>query len=228
LPSYYGWEGDAVNERQLTLALSHHVKSVYVLTLVGLKQFFARGRSKLRGSISENMRLLTLPCPYLPFPLDHLTIFFVSHIIALFAAVLKILSIVDSIYVRNSLLAFGFMSMRNLARVTVVKFPAFVGDEFSPIVRNRLGKAVVKRLYATADNLVVMKAGRVYVNSETFLESIVRRGLSIRTPIFVISPGVDKKRIENIKTSFKTFGTSEMRIGFVGSLSWWQGADLLV
>lgn len=228
LPSFYGWTGDAVNERQLTLALSRYVKSVYVLTLIGLKQLVTRRRSELKVSVPENMRVLPLLCPYLPPPLGLFEIVLASYVVSLFAMILKILRIVDSIYVRNSLLAFGFVSIKNLAKVTVVKLPALVEDELLPTIGGQLSKVVVK-LCETADKLVVAKAGRVCVPSGAFRQQLIaRRGLYIRTPVFVISPGVDVKKMRSMKPDDQAFSRSETRIGFIGSLSWWQGVDLLV
>jgi len=228
LPSFYGWTGDAVNERQLTLALSRCVKSVYVLTLIGLKQLVTRRRSELKVSVPENMRVLPLLCPYLPPPLGLFEIVLASYVFGLFAAILRILRIVDSIYVRNSLLAFGFVSTKNLAKVTVVKLPALVEDELLPTIGGQLNKVVVK-LCKTADKLVLANAGRVCVPSEAFRQQLIaRRGLPTRTPIFVISPGVDAKKIGSMKADDQAVSRSETRIGFIGSLSWWQGVDLLV
>jgi len=228
LPSFYGWTGDAVNERQLTLALSRYANSVYVLTLIGLKQLVTRRRSELKFSVPENVMVLPLLCPYLPPPFGLFEIVLASYVLSLFAVILKILRIVDSIYVRNSLLAFGFVSIKNLAKATVVKLPALVEDELLPTIIGKLNEVVVK-LCKTADKLVLTKAGRVCVPSEAFRQQLVaRRGLPIGTPIFVISPGVDVKKIRSMKAEDQAFSRSETRIGFIGSLSWWQGVDLLV
>ena len=227
---FYGHTGYAVNERQLALSLSRHVGSIYVLTLIGLKQFVTWRRSELKIDVPRNMKVFILPCPYL-FLLDLFKTVLISFAFAFFAWFLKTLGIINSIYVRDDLEALGFISTRSLARITLVKLADFEGDleRKTVVILNWISKSIEQNIHLKANRLVLTKAGRVCVNSETFRKQLIaRRGFPIRTPIIVISPGVDMETIRRLKSEVQMLPSSEIRIGFIGELCPFQGVDLLV
>jgi glycosyltransferase involved in cell wall biosynthesis len=195
--------------------------------LIGLKQVLTGRRSELKLDIPRNMTVLRLPCPFLPSPFDILNNICVSYAFALFAMILKTLRVIDSIYVRDPLPAFGFVSIKNLAKISVVK----LGDleySLSPTIKNQRVNSIVKSLFTRANYLVAARAGRVCVPSEVFREKLIlKEGFHSRRSILIIGAGVDMKRIRRVKAAVQTF-KSEVRIGFIGSLAWWQGVNLLV
>jgi glycosyltransferase involved in cell wall biosynthesis len=154
-------------------------------------------------------------------PLRILTPIVVSIIITPLIWIIDRLNPFGLIYVRSSPLALGPLTIKSLSKKTCVKLPAIAEDEMTR------WKKISSLLFAFTDRFAIARARVVGVPSPVSLKNIaLRRGILPRR-IVLIPPGVDRQKIRITK------GTSSPRknahiIGFLGSLAWWQGADVLV
>ena len=131
----------------------------------------------------------------------------------------------DLIYVRSSLLALGILSINSLAKKTCVKLPAIAEDE---LLR---GRKVLALVFKAADRFALARAGVVGCATPIMLKKLVkRRGVLPRGKIVFIPPGVDRLTIEKVKSEVQASRENKkgQRVGFIGSLSWWQGVNILV
>ncbi|RLE62971.1 MAG: hypothetical protein DRJ47_09980 [Thermoprotei archaeon] len=221
IPSFYGSSGEAVNERQLTVALAKKVEAVYVLTLVGPKEY-ACGHE----SLPRNIKVLGLPFPRLPILKFILAIPYLAMISILGLLLVKS-GLVDAVYVRNSLFSLGLIGFKSLAKVMLVKIPAIAEEEF----RNGLIKTFLKLIFEASDRLVIKRAGRIAVASRQFAEELARiRGIRpLKNPI-VLSAGINNAIFRAIRQDIGRNAEKRKKnvIGFIGTLAWWQGIDILV
>ena len=227
VPAYYGGTGDAVNERQLSLALAGRSKSVYVIAFVGLKQIFTSRRRELKVDMPRNMKVIPImmPCPP-PFFIPLVMITY-SFFVALIAVIFKILDIIDAVYVRNSLLAVGPLIFKKQIKNLATAIPGFVGDELSSTIKNRTLRSFVKSLCDKVDQQVIHRTEILLVHGSFFGEKLRQKhGFTNDKCLLSIAPGVDMRKIEKIREQVEP--TKELRIGFIGSLVWWQGVDILV
>ena len=157
VPSFYGYTGDAVNERQLLTALSRKVEKMYVITFVSARQVFTKRRD-LRLNLPKNIVIIPLP---------NLAKIFVAYI-AIIGLVSSLLKKVDLIYIRGSFLSMGFLTFRPLAEKTVVKIPAIVEDEYI----DGLKKRIIGKLADIFDRLEALKPYRDKLKYQVYLKPI--------------------------------------------------------
>ena len=229
VPSFYGHTGDAVNERQLLMALSKKVEKTYIVTFIGAKQVFTRRRRELREveNLPQNMTIIPIPFPQIPTLLFRAMIIVVSCIVAIIALLLNIRNKIDLIYIRDSFLSIGFLTFRSLAHKTIVKVPAIIEDE---IENEGFTKYLVKKVATIADRLVLAKAKKVAVNNRLCYNELVRRRcFKHEDRPLEIPPGVDLNLVKRVRGRMKdTFQQSVTNICFLGSLIWWQGIGILI
>jgi len=227
VPSYFGYDGLAVNERQLLEAFSHKVSRLYVVSLVGFKQLFSNRRSELKISRPNNVVVIPVPIP----EPNHLALLMMSFVISAFSAVialvLKKIWKTSLVYIRTSWLAPGFMFAESLRSITIVKITAIIEDE---IPNNDGLSEIVKKLSPTFDRLVITQCKRVAVPSPVLGEILVKkRGFKPKKPWLIIPPGVNLAFINLLKNSKNVHKKNgAIWLGFIGSLAWWQGVNKLV
>jgi len=227
VPAYYGGTGDAVNERQLSLALAGHSKSVYVIAFVGLKQIFTRQRRELKVDMPRNMKVIPIMMPCPPHFLTPLAMITYSFFVALIAVIFKMLDIIDAVYVRNSLLAVGPLVFKKQIKNLATVIPGFVGDELSSTIKNRTLRSFVKSLCDKVDQQVIHRTEILLVHGSFFGEKLRQKHRFTNDKCLLsVAPGVDMRKIKKIREQVEP--TKELRIGFIGSLVWWQGVDILV
>jgi len=231
VPSFFGHTGDAVNERQLLMALARKVEECYVLTFVGFKQIFTKRRRELKIVLPENMILIPLPLPQIHILIIYFAAIIVSCFISIISLILNVLKKIDLIYIRSSFLSIGFLTFRSLARKTIVKIPAIIEDE---IAGGDIIKSLIRKIASFTDRFVLARAGRVAVNGRPLYYELVQRRCFIHEdePL-EIPPGVDLSLIERIKNKVSkdiSLGMSKdyYTVGFLGLIAWWQGVDVLV
>jgi glycosyltransferase involved in cell wall biosynthesis len=96
---------------------------------------------------------------------------------------------------------------------------------------NGFTASLIKRLAALTDKLALTKARRIAVNNRVFYHELVRRRLyKHKAKPVEIPPGIDPNLIKKIKRQAKTNTLLQgfINIGFIGTLFWWQGVDILV
>jgi len=228
VPNIIGFSGDAVNERQLAKALSKY-SVVEVYSLIPLLRLQELKRADyLRGF----KRVILIPVAGFPY--------FVGAVLTLMIGLLYALVVAlrrpKLIYIRSSILALPFIWLKKLHKVmVVVKIPAILEDEVgrsSSIKNFRLDLKLLSWINSLADRYVLTNADRVAVPSPLlYIELCKRRATKSPRPPIMVPAGVDMEKINKVKKSVKDVGVKgeeEFTIGFVGSLAWWQGVDILV
>ncbi|MEM4467003.1 MAG: glycosyltransferase [Nitrososphaerota archaeon] len=227
IPSFFGSTGDAVNERQLLMALARKAKKCYIITFIGFKQIFTKRRAELKIAIPKNITLIPFLLPHAHILLTYLVMAGVSCFISILALMLNALMKIDLVYIRTSPLSIGFLTFRSLARKSIVKIPAIIEDE---IPDEGITKSLIGKLISFMDRLVLASARRVAVNSKTFYNELVRRRrFKHKDEPLEVPPGVNLNSIQKVKSQTdKKVSTNVIKVGYVGLLTWWQGVDLLV
>ena len=227
IPSFFGWTGNAVNERQLVTALAKKVEKCYVITFVGFKQVFTDRRRELNISLPKNMMLIPLLFPQVHILIIYLAMIVISCIMSILGLILCALKKINLVYIRNSFLSMGFLTFKSLAEKTIVKIPAIIEDE---IPNNGLTKFFIGKAADLLDRLTLARARKVAVNNESLYDEIVkRRFLKHRDNPVEIPPGVNLQTIRQVKKRISRESNRKfINVGFIGSLNWWQGVDILV
>ena len=224
VPSFYGWSGDAVNERQLVTTLAREVDKCYVLTIISLRQLLSR-RSELKVDLPGNMSIFAFPLLQPHILLSCFALTGISCIVGIVSLMLYRLKKIDFIYVRTSILAMGILTFRALSKKTIVKMAEIVEDEIQSGV---IIKSSAGRLASVLDRLTLAKAKRVAVGGTgLYYEIIRRRSFQHESEALEITPGVDLHVIQKIRRQHGRALPKTGNIGFLGTMHWWQGTILL-
>ena len=217
--SIYGWTGYAVNERQLITHLAKKVEKCYVITFVGSEQFFTK-RNEMKINMPQNTVIISIPLPFL-------TCIIMSCIIGIIAVILMKLRKIDFIYIRSSLYSIGILVFQSLSEKTIVKIMSITEDELS---NKGIHQFLRRKLIPYLDRSVLARAKRVAVNNaELYNKLVKRRSFKHNREPLEIPPGVNPSLIKKVLTQpHEKIPRNKINIGFIGSLFWWQGVDLLV
>ena len=218
--SIYGSSGDSVNERQLLEALSRKFDRVIVLSMVPLNT-----HKKYVKSVPSNIVLINLPYPpYFGYPF----MLFYSFVTLLFGYLLDKLQGLNFIYVRGTMLGFGLMLSHKLRAKTTVKFGGFIEDE---LTLKGITLVLVKKVASTIDKIVLSKCAKIAANNALWVKEILtKRGVSRPLKEYVfLPPGINLSKISRLINKI-TPNKKEYsyKVGFIGTLVWWQGVDILV
>ena len=219
VPSILGNDGSAVNERQLLEHLCNYSKC-HVISIVPLSQLknLASLIKNFKKSYHNLSSILFLPIPFVPIALLFLSII-LSPFIFLFDRVIKF----HLIYIRPSLLSFGLLASNSLIKKACIKYTAIHEDE---VKNNLLAPSPILKI---ADRATLHKAAIVAIHSPLLLKHLaIKRKILPQGKIVMVPPGIDEKKIESIKRINVRLSKDHYFVGFVGSLFWWQGVDLLV
>jgi glycosyltransferase involved in cell wall biosynthesis len=108
----------------------------------------------------------------------------------------------------------------------LIKFGGFIADELHPNIRSSpLGKTFYT-LETLIDIYLLRHADIILVSSLTMKESIEKM-FGIKSKILLCPSGIDLEKIERIMRQENVKKDDKVRIGFLGSLTWWQGVDIL-
>jgi len=219
VPSILGNDGSAVNERQLLEHLCNYGKC-HVISIVPLSQLknLASLIKNFKKSYHNLSSILFLPIPFVPIALLFLSII-LSPFIFLLDRVIKF----HLIYIRPSLLSFGLLASNSLIKKTCIKYTAIHEDE---VKNNLLAPSSILKI---ADRATLHKAAIIAIPSPLLLKHLaIKRKILPQGKIVMVPPGIDEKKIESIKRINVRLSKDHHFVGFVGSLFWWQGVDLLV
>jgi glycosyltransferase involved in cell wall biosynthesis len=227
LPSFYGEAGSAINERQLIEALASKVDRCYVITLVGFTQVFGKQRNSLKISLPKNLTVIPFPLPQVNVLLIHLAMIMVSCLISALTLITGLCRRVNLIYVRYSFLAIGFLTFHSTAKKTIVKMPAMIEDE---VKEKGICRLFIEKIVPFVDRATLARAKRILVSSRSFYDELVKRRSFIRNDEPLIIPaGINLGLIEEARKQISEGSPpNTIQVGFLGSLSWWQGVDILV
>jgi glycosyltransferase involved in cell wall biosynthesis len=225
--------GDAVNEGQLINALSKYVESIYCFTFVSFHRIFLKKALKPAVSLNRNVKVIILP----RFPLYHIFIFIniLYHmLIGFIYVIIEKMIKPDLVYVRGNLIAFSLLTLKSFTNKPIIlKFGGFTSDEELLTIKRKQIRGIIERLLWAIDYYTLHRADILLVASD-IMKSLVAKRVTIQshkrtsTKILICPPGVDMNKIYMIKKESKaSFVGDKVRIGFIGSLAWWQGVDIL-
>ena len=221
-PNIFGTSGDAINEKQFMKYLCRERYCV-VITPVPLSKLSKLG-DYIVGLYTEtgikNLALIPLPI-VVSYILALIEIILITPFIWLIDKLIRF----DLIYVRSSPLALGFLPIKSLSRKTCVKITDIREEE---VIRL---KKLVSSIYMFADRYTLAKASVIGVPSPILLKELVRRRKTLPQGKFVLlPPGIDKEKIYKIRrANLKSKGCSNYyAIGFLGTLTWWQGVHIII
>jgi len=222
----HGIGGMSVNEGQLINALSKYSESVYVFSFVSIRQIIFRKVPKLVFPLNKNVKVIL--SPGLPLHIIFLPIIvFYYGLISLFYLIIQKLLNLSIIYIRDKYVGVPMLMLKSLIREPVViKFGGFTADELPPNVRNlSLFGGVFSALAALVDTYLLRHADIILVPSLT-MKRHVEKIFNFRGKILLCPAGIDLEKIRKIAHQENVKG-DRVRIGFLGSLAWWQGVDIL-
>jgi len=228
VPRITGFSGDAINERQLAEAISRHF-NVEIYSLIPLGNLRELRRLYRANYLKHFNKALILPIIVYPYTLRVLLTLFMGLIYGLIAILKK----PRVIYVRSSDLALPILWLKSLHKaLVVVKIPSTIEDDVKGEKGFILDVKIFSWLISSIDRYALAKADIIAVPSPLlYTELCKRRGLKNPQPPILIPAGVDLEKIDKVRKlvkNAKAKDKEEYIIGFVGSITWWQGIDILV
>ncbi|MCC5997924.1 MAG: hypothetical protein LM573_02495 [Thermofilum sp.] len=234
VPSFIASKGDAVNERQLIFSVCDSLVKMngkcIVITNINAEDIKNRIYIKnVYKTKPQNCSLIVLPLIAFQ-PFKAILRALLSLILALyFSIIVKIFKYEIYIYIRESENAFGFLFFPWLRSKTIVKIPFLAEEEYQV---SSMMSGLSKTIFMSLDLFAMKYAYAIAVNSEFFLKTLIsKRGIVPQGKILYLPPGVDYKKISKVKSWKEKYSMIKDKniylIGFVGSLSKYQGIDVL-
>jgi len=223
----HGIGGMSVNEGQLINALSKYSDSVYVFSFVSIKQIIFRKIPKLVFPMNKNVKVIL--SPGLPLHIIFLPIIvFYYGLISLLCLIIQKLLNISIIYIRDRYVGVPMLMLKSFIRKPVViKFGGFIADELPPNLRNLpLFGNIFLALDVLVDTYLLRQADIILVPSLTMRRCIMEKISNIKGKILLCPAGASLEKIKKIIQQKNAEG-GKVVIGFLGSLAWWQGVDIL-
>ncbi len=216
VPSIFGSDGSAVNERQFLRELCKG-NECFIITLIplALLKELRRLIGQFRAERGNYDVVITLPVT----PMWIIFSFFLGPVLW----ILDRLFHFDVVYIRPSLVAPAALLSSNISRKSCIKIPAIYEDE----LKNKV--FISSLLTQVVDRFVISRAGCLSFPSPLLLRLVLmKRRVVPRGKVLILPAGVDRNKIDLIKRLRINITKRGYVIGFVGSLFWWQGVDRLV
>ncbi|MCC6056415.1 MAG: glycosyltransferase family 4 protein [Desulfurococcaceae archaeon] len=221
----FGFGGDSVNEKQLLKNLCKYaykciiISPIQISKIFKIRKYYTKTYEEIGKKYSKNVLIIPVPLPYV-----NILAIILSPLMAFIVWILDKLYHFDIVYVRDSLMAFGLSMFRSLTSKLCVKIPAIAEDE---VIK---GRFITRLIYTLTDRVALLNAKVIGFPTPILFKKLVLKRMSLpKGKIIYIPTGVDKEKIELIKQNInsKKLG-KEYVIGFIGSIAWWQGVDILV
>jgi len=230
IPEFYGFKGASTNERQLAIYLSKIVERAFVFSMDSFTSLRRRCKWRFYNQL-ENDKLIVFSLIIFDIhPIFiNISVIFYSFMFALLALLLKILKLVDVVYIRGSLAAFPFCTLASIFNLKPValKFAAFATDDINPRLKPILKRFAIL-FHNAIDYYTVRKSNLIVVHSDEMKEYIKYR-CNVDKLFVVVPPGVDFNKIVKIsKFAPRERKNHIFKVGFLGNVSWKKGIDLLV
>lgn len=231
-----GSEGSMVNERELAKALARNIEFLYVLTFVPVNKLlrYAQDLKDLRCSLRN--RLVVLP-NFLPPPINgffsilNLFITYINSLQAMmFALMFRYSGLIDVVYVRDPRVAIAFFSPAKVRLITSVKFGGFYTQDMER-PNSIIGDFLVN-FFERVNRIVINKTDLLVVQNKLY-EPFLRRfyGLSDDHPVLELPAGISRHELPKGQSQTRRNNketTPEHIVGYVGSVSWEAGLDILL
>jgi glycosyltransferase involved in cell wall biosynthesis len=222
----HGIGGMSVNEGQLINALSKYSDSIYVFSFVSIRQIIFRKIPKLVFPMNKNVKVIL--SPGLPLQIIFLPIIiFYYGLISLLCLIIQKLLNISIIYIRDRYVGVPMLMLKSLiGKPVVIKFGGFTADELPPNLRNLpLFGNIFLALEMLIDTYLLRQADIILVPS-LIMRKYVDKRFNVKGKILLCPAGICLEKIGKIAHQENVEG-DKVRIGFIGSLSWWQGVDIL-
>jgi len=221
----FGFGGDSVNEKQLLKNLCKYARKcviispIQILKVFRIREYYTKTYEEIGEKYSKNVLIIPVPLPYV-----NILAIILSPLMAFIVWILDKLYHFDIVYVRDSLIAFGLSMFRSLTSKLCVKIPAIAEDE---VIK---GRFITRLIFTFTDRVALLNAKVIgFPTPILFKKLVLKRMFLPKGKIIYIPPGVDKEKIELIKQNINSKRLEkEYIIGFIGSIAWWQGVDILV
>jgi len=224
LPAYCGFSGDVINERSFTLALAKALapNTLLIFSLIPITKihFSKKCTNEVLRKV-KNLKVIWIPIPFYPALLYFILSSFISLLLSLLLSLIK----VKVVYIRGSHLSIGMYHLRSQKKKIIVKIPSVTEDE---IIGSAFEHRILKILIDVFDRHALYKADRIVTDTITFYNTLViRRGILHASKPIILPPGIDSSIMGKIRMNTKPIANGSIRVGFIGTLYWWQGVDIL-
>jgi len=223
----FGQTGDVINEGQLIDALSNYVESIHCFSFISFHSILFKKTLKPAVSLNKNVKIITLP--ELPLPYIFMLVNIIYNMLIGFIHIMIERTIKpDLVYVRGRLIAFSLLTLKPFTSKPIVfKFDNFAADEVLPTIKQKQLRNVIGKLLWIVDYCTLRHADLLLVNNNV-MKSLIMEKTSIQGhKILICPPGIDAKKIEIVRRGRAPSVEDRIRLGFIGSLAWWQGVDIL-
>jgi len=225
-----GSTGDAVNERQVVMAISQYSEKVLVITPLGIRGIIKRLYKTYLSNRPPNTRILLIPFTLLPFDqlwlLNSVIHTFYALLLLIIAYLLDLRMFFDLIYVRDPRFALFISFFKRLSRKCFAKIAAITEEE---IYTNFL-KGFAEIIMRSIDRHVMKRVAGIVVHSTDFAKRLVLKRQILPKKIINLPPGITWSIIDTVKKCCprrKRDAKDEIVVGFLGLLARWQGVDIL-
>ena len=206
---------DSIHERAIINTLRDTNVTVWVISLLCSKKIIPA----FKNSIKDKDIFLPIFAPICLYPIAYAA---GGLLLGLLVAVLKLANrkICDVVYIRNPLVAAGFLFFKNLIAVPIiVKTPTLDSVELKDFYDcNPMFISVAEKIEKTAFE----KADSVFVSSPSLREHLMNRYCVSQEKIKLIPIGVD---YHSFAPSVREHGCT---VGYVGSYAPFQGIEYLI
>jgi len=225
-----GFIGNAVNERQVVMALSRYSEHVFVITPLDIKSIVKGLYKKYLEQRPPNVRVFLVPL--LAFKrfwvTRHIIYTFYALLFSIIAYILDLREGFDLIYVRDPHFAIFISFSKRLSRKAFVKIGAIAEEDIH--VYTRLLKRLAIAVMQSIDRHVMKHVAGIVVASVDFAKHLVLRRQVLPEKIRILPPGIMWSTINTVKRYCprrKRGIMDEVVVGFLGFLEVWQGVDIL-
>jgi glycosyltransferase involved in cell wall biosynthesis len=154
-------------------------------------------------------------------------------LLLVFALLFKKMKMINRIYVRNPEYAFAFSLFKKFSGPFALKFAGFHTQEALALIKGTLDKWFFVKVFERINYCSINSADLILIHSSLY-EKVLRRTYDVNiTKQMLIAPaGVDLKKLMKIKETLSKTTKNEdcaiLKIGVVGSVTWWDGLDILL
>jgi len=135
----------------------------------------------------------------------------------------------DCILIRTELYDLKPILLKKISKIPIVlevNAPFFLEKKIHYEARNK--NLIIPSFLSKLDLKIWKSADAIYVVSN-ILKKIVKSQLGNESPFIEVIPnGVDSDYLDKLPTEFSNGKSSDIRIGFAGSLQFWHGCELLL
>jgi glycosyltransferase involved in cell wall biosynthesis len=224
LPNFHGVTGDAINERRIALSIARHerVAKVYVFTLAGISQIRGPKANIHDGKLS----VFTLPRAPSPFQLLFLLqLIAYGFFFATICVFLRAGRFVNTVYARDTFLAYALVLSRSVSGPVAVKIVAMTTREILSRQSGVVLRDLTRRLGRAVETYVIRNADAIFTVPGSLRGELQRiRGHDTR--IVELHQPVPVERLSQSPPLWPK--ESGYRVGYIGTVAPMHSVDVIV